>query len=219
MHIKNTFLALSLLLTHFLSAQQWIPVLEHDKVLCHVIEVKSGMTLYSIAQKTNYRSEEISERNSISKNFSLTLGQKLYLPIKRGTIKHTVIAKETLFSIAREYFVKVDSLIIENPGVDLGIKIGQILTIKNAALRMPIWEEMPQNEIVNLPKDSVIILRSFEFSDSILSYTVKGGETIYTIAKRFMVPAEQLKEINKLKSGSLKPYTLLLRDLWFQQSN
>ena len=204
MRIKNTFLALTLLLSHFLSAQQLIPVLEHEKVLCHVVEVTSGMTLYSIAQKTNYSSEEIAKRNSLSNNFSLTVGQKLYLPIKRGTIKHTVIAKETLFRIASQYFVKVDSLIIENPGVDLGIKIGQILTIKNAALRLPIWDEKPENEIVNPPKDSVIILRSFEFTDSVLNYTVKGGETIYTIAKRFMVPAEQLKEINKLKSGSLK---------------
>ena len=51
MRIKNTFLALTLLLTHFLSAQQFIPVLEHENVLCHVIEVKSGMTLFSIAQQ------------------------------------------------------------------------------------------------------------------------------------------------------------------------
>jgi LysM repeat protein len=209
MRIKNTFLALTLLLTHFLCAQQFIPVLEHENVLCHVIEVKSGMTLFSIAQKTNYSSEDIAKRNSLSNNFSLTVGQKLYLPIKRGTIKHTVIAKETLFRIASQYFVKVDSLIISNPGADLGIKIGQVLTVKNAAFRILAWDEIPQNEVVTQPKDSVLILRSFEFSDSIINYTVKGGENIYTIAKRFMVPAEKLKELNKLKSGSLKAGTIL----------
>lgn len=209
MRIKPTFLALTLLLPHFLSAQQLIPVLEHEKILCHVVEVTSGMTLYSIAQKTNYSSEEIAKRNSLSNNFSIAIGQKIYLPIKRATIKHTVIAKETLFSIARQYFVKVDSLIIENPGSDLGIKIGEVLIIKNAATRLTIWEETQQSEMVNTPKDSVLNLRNFEFSDSILNYTVKGGETIYTIARRFMVPAEQLKEINKLKSGSLKTGTII----------
>jgi LysM repeat protein len=125
------------------------------------------------------------------------------MKVQSGTIvrEHTVVKGETAFSIAKKYNSSVDDLLKFNPGIDKGLKVGQVLKVIIA----------PTTETV-LPKPAdkpTVIGPSITFSDTVLVYEVKASETLYTISKRFMVPVTDLQSFNNLKSSNLKTGDLL----------
>jgi tetratricopeptide (TPR) repeat protein len=82
-----------------------------------VIATKSGPTDTPIVIATNSSSTAVKERNSPP-------------PSGRNTRSHTVRARETPYSIARSYGIKLDALLSANPGLDARrMKTGQTLNI------------------------------------------------------------------------------------------
>lgn len=51
-------------------------------------------------------------------------------PVAAGTIKHTVVAKETLFSISRKYNVKPAQILEWNHKTEETVRLGEVLTIQ-----------------------------------------------------------------------------------------
>lgn len=95
--------------------------------------VKSGDTLYALANKYNTTVNAIATLNNLSSN-NLSIGQTLKIPISTQTpTEPTYIVKsgDTLYSIARKYNTTVSELISRNNLKTSNLKIGQELIIPN----------------------------------------------------------------------------------------
>ncbi|PSL40803.1 polysaccharide deacetylase family sporulation protein PdaB [Planomicrobium soli] len=98
--------------------------------------VKAGDTLYSIAKKHSVTVEALAKANNISNYNLIRVGQVLTIPSKAkspppaATVKYTVKAGDTLYSIAKKYNVTVAKLAAANKITNYNlIRVGQVLTI------------------------------------------------------------------------------------------
>ena len=104
-------------------------------------EVLKGQTLFGIAKEYQVSEEEIINVNPDLNKKSIFPGMVLRIPDSGKSVKplagneeikfisHTVLPKETLFSISRLYGVKVDQIRELNPEAKSGLKIGMIIKI------------------------------------------------------------------------------------------
>lgn len=100
---------------------------------------------------------------------------------------HTVLKKQTLYSIAKAYNVSVDDILIANPSAKDGIKKKQVLLIP-----------------FNKPKVESNITKA-----NYIQYSVKKGETLYSIAKSFNSTVEQITLDNPEVKDGLKDGQIL----------
>ncbi len=176
--------------------------------------VQSGNTLYGLQQKYGVNFQEIIAENPGAEK-GLKEGQKILIPVPLVQVQHEVQPKETLYSIAKAYGVTTDVIVQSNPGCENGIKVGQKLLIPGVDKNLErvqsdlvIVNENPSPEGANA---NVAIPQKYTISvtDSIIDYKVLDGETLYSISKRFMVPVQDLKAINELKSTKIQPGDVL----------
>lgn len=100
--------------------------------------VTAGETLYSISRKYKIGIPELKAANP-GITTSLDIGRKIIIPSamdlagvpqdEKKYIEHIVIAKETLYSIARKYRISVDSLMAFNTGLTKDIYPGEVIRI------------------------------------------------------------------------------------------
>lgn len=108
-------------------------------------EVKPKETLFSLKRTYNISIDEILEANPEAKD-GLKVGMQLKIPAKAqnkesstlasrapaepdSLISHTVKPKETLYSLAKQYEVSIDSLLSVNKGLPNGLKVGTTIRI------------------------------------------------------------------------------------------
>ena len=184
-------------------AKDWVYEYSNGKKYAvHIAQ--SGNTLWGIHTTYNVPVDDIVAANpGIEKG--VKEGYRYLIPlggadmkVQSGTIvrEHTVEKGETAFSIAKKYNSSVDDLLKYNPGIDKGLKVGQVLKV----IIPPTTETAPPKP-VDKPAVSV---PSVTFTDTVLVYEVKASETLYTISKRFMVPVNELQKFNNLKSTNIK---------------
>lgn len=137
--------------------------------------VKKGDTLYSIAQRYNITVDELKKQNQLSTN-QLTIGQSLILP-STSFVTYTVQKGDTLYKIASQYNTTVDILKKINNLSSNILSIGQKI-------------KLPSTEIINIPA-------------SLETYTVKSGDTLYSIAKKFDTTVDKIKSQNSLNADAL----------------
>lgn len=137
--------------------------------------VKKGDTLYSIAQRYNTTVDELKKQNQLSTN-QLTIGQSLVLP-STSFVTYTVQKGDTLYKIASQYNTTVDILKKINNLSSNILSIGQKI-------------KLPSTEIINIPA-------------SLETYTVKSGDTLYSIAKKFDTTVDKIKSQNSLSADAL----------------
>lgn len=105
--------------------------------------VKSGETLYSIAQRYNVSANEIWDLNAESRN-GIKAGMSLTIPAPKEKSStsiasqrtssldtHTVLPKETLYSLSKKYKITIKELKKLNPELSNGLKIGQVIRISS----------------------------------------------------------------------------------------
>ncbi len=182
-------------ITFYLSSQIFVvsaPVLDSlgtvvekgKKYILH--EVEAGQTLFALSRIYSVDVQSIKDAN-INNVTSLKVGQKILVPIVKtvskfegnGTI-HVVKSSETLFSISRQYHVKLDNLKKWNNLTENSISIGQELVIK---------ESSPDKKSKNLKGQKIHI--------------VEQSQTLYSISKIHEVTAAQLRQWNDLDSDVL----------------
>lgn len=161
-----------------------------------IYTVKSGDTLYSIAKKFDTTVSDIKAINSLSSDF-LSLNQQLKLPISISTDSnnqnyqlYTVKSGDTLYSIASNYGMTVDQLVELNNLSNTTLEIGQLL------------------KVFIMPEDSENLLGAECYGDSYveptyLTYVVKRGDSLYSIANRYGTTVNALISLNKLTSNLL----------------
>ena len=160
--------------------------------------VKKGDTLYSIAAKYNTSAGEIMKLNYLD-NVNLKIGQVLRIPemytpademFLPSYINYVVKKGDTLYSIARNNNIPVDVLIKDNGIVDNKLSVGQVLKIR------------VMNEVVIEECFGEEYIPSSDMSNFIV-YTVKKGDSLYSIARRFDTTVNTLLNVNNLKTSNL----------------
>jgi len=139
--------------------------------------VKSGDTLWKIANANNISVDELKKANNLTTN-SLTIGQLLKIPSNtieqpssEGT--YTVKSGDSLYKIANQFQTTVTKLKQLNNLSSDNLSIGQILKI-------PTVNSSSQN-----------------------IYTVVSGDSLYKIANRFGISVNDLMKANNLTNSNL----------------
>ena len=154
----------------------YIPSKETDVTTDEYI-VKSGDTLYAIAQKYGTTVDNLKSINDLTTD-SLAIGQILKVPTESNEIDndtYTVKSGDTLYGIANKYNTTVDAIKDLNNLISNTLSIGQTLKI-------------PSNS------DSAVTTNT---------YTVVKGDTLYGIAQKFGTTVDELKTLNNLSSNAL----------------
>jgi membrane-bound lytic murein transglycosylase D len=166
--------------------------------------VKKGETLYRIAKANSVTVRSLMEANGLEEGQDLSIGQDLVIPRNEKDKKdrkdskeakgpkeskpeksvkgrtHVVEKGDTLNGISRLYGSTVDEIMEAND-------------LKNARSIQP-------KMVLNIPA------KHFEPSPRQIRYTVKKGDTIWSISKRFDVSADDVVKWNKLKpTASIQP--------------
>jgi LysM repeat protein len=152
--------------------------------IIHQIDAKE--TLYSISRRYGVPVTAILENNPSSEG-GISVGRLLnvpYTPKAKPEVKdikrHVVAAKETLFSISRQYDVSVEDLKKANGLAENSLALGQELVIPSIS------------KVVTAPVPT-------EMKSASSMHTVAPKETTYSIARQYGITVQQLKEWNNLQ--------------------
>lgn len=144
-----------------------------------------GESLWAIARKYNLTTARLRQLNNLSPQATISQGQKIWLkaqhpaedlnrqPSQSKAAYHTVGRGETLFSISRQYDLKPNELLqINGLPANHSLYIGQELRVKKLEVAKATSETS--------------------------RYTVEKGDSLFSIARRFSLSVQQLRELNGL---------------------
>ena len=150
-----------------------------------VYTVRSGDSLWSIAKKFNVSVDKLKQANNIKTNL-IKVGQQLVIPgvapPSQTNTTYVVQKGDTLYSIATTNNTTVDELVNLNDLINNNIYVGQILQIPD----------------------------SNKLATDINTYTVKKGDTLYSISILFNTNPNAIISKNNLTSDILNEGQLLL---------
>ena len=198
--------------------------------LSDTYKVKSGDTLYSIAKKYNISVNELKELNNL-KNNNITVGQvlkiKSNIPSEEVTGKNYYIVKsgDTLYSIAKKYNTTVDEIkklnnlksdnlsigmelkIKEEPSstnyIDYVVKSGDNLYSIAKKYNTTVDEIKKLNGLTSNLLNIGMTLKIPIQIGNYINYTVKSGDNLYSIAKKYNTTVDEIKKLNGLTSNLL----------------
>lgn len=171
----------------------------------HVVD--SGNTLFAISRMYAIPREEITKANPRLTE-TLTIGDRLMIPLDKITRKdldeapeidgnfliHEVQKKNTLYSLAKEYNVEINDIIVQNPQVENGLKKGMKLKIPVAKIKSSTVEE-----------EYVVPAAASPYR----THLVLPKETLYSLSKLYNVTTDSILEVNNGLVGGLKEGELI----------
>ncbi|MDT8411128.1 MAG: LysM peptidoglycan-binding domain-containing protein [Vicingaceae bacterium] len=193
-------LGILLLLTTSLVAQQSdsleIHKIKGKEYYIHV--VSKGESLYAIHKKYEVPIDVIKSENP-SVNDGLSIGEKIFIPVNKhqeepsypngNLIQHKVLAKQTLYSIAKIYNVSVKEIIAANPNMSEKIEEDQLINI-------PVKQIKQEKD----KKDTNTLIKPSGWK----VHQVKKGETLYSLSKLYEVSIDSIKIVNNGLTEGLK---------------
>ncbi|HZK20376.1 MAG TPA: LysM peptidoglycan-binding domain-containing protein [Treponemataceae bacterium] len=160
--------------------------------------VKKGDTLYSIGRRYKVSVDEILKANHMSSSNSIYAGQSLFIPIEIAKKNTYIVQKgDTLFGISVAQGTTVEELGNLNNLTKSSIYVGQELllpTTKKTEPRVSVTKKEVVTDVVSLKKTK---------TDADLIYTVKKGDTLYSIALSNAVTVEEIRKKNNLTMSSV----------------
>lgn len=171
------------------------------KVTSHEVQPKE--TLYGIEKKYGISDEALKAANPFLESEGLQIGQVLTIPgsgeMKAAakqkvepTIFHTVLSKETKYSIAKKYGLTVEELEKKNPEIVANLPVGYELTIKgnaNKTTKSATVTEVKKEVAPTIPATTVAKVKY-------VNYEVKPKETLYSLSKMAGISQEELLQQN-----------------------
>ena len=196
--------------------------------------VKSGDSLYKIANKYGIAVNELKVLNNLTTN-NLQIGQVLKVPT--GTVStesntYTVKSGDSLWNIANRYGTTVNNLKTINNLTSDNLQIGQVLRVPSSESGTETGGTIQGNtytvksgdslwKIANNYGTTVNAIKSLNglTSDNLRigqtllipsnipisnTYTVKSGDSLWSIARRFNTTVNTLKSLNGLTNNTLQ---------------
>ena len=181
---------------------------------------QKGERAADIARRFDLSLARLEEHNQLQlKKGKLMREQTILVPVRsRGAMatqndrpvaaadRYEVQRGDTLFSIARRYSFTVAELAQANPGLDAGLKAGQIV-------------RLPSNHSIVAANDALQPARFKAVKqkpEQPLRYTIKRGDTLSSIVQRFGIKLTDIKAWNPAirRSHSIRPgQTILVKNL------
>ena len=188
--------------------------------------VKKGDSLYSIAKKYNTTVDALKKLNNINSNL-LSIGQKLNIPVTQITEfqeSYIVQSGDSLYSIANKFNTTVDNIKKINNLTSNILQIGQVLKlsdetnddlyiVKKGDSLYSIANKYNTTvdnikKINNLTSNILQIGQKLKIPNNINQnenlYTVKKGDSLYSIANKYNTTVDNIKKKNNLKSNLLQ---------------
>lgn len=177
----------------------------------HTISAKE--TIYGLTKLYNVTESELEKSNPGLLANGLKIGEQLVIPTKKAIVtevkatssqdkksrEHTVEAKETLYSISKEYNVSVEDLEKLNPETKNGLSIGFVLKIPiEKVVKANLDEVKPNEAIIKVP-----------VKPNMVSYEVQPKETLYGIAAKTGYTQEELIALNPILKEGVKESMVL----------
>ncbi len=138
--------------------------------------IRPGDAYYTLARRFNTTIAAIQAANPGVNPTDLRIGQQICIPVPSvpgpcpGGFIYTILAGETLFSLARRYGIVVDAILTANPGIDPDrLRVGQRICIPAPPRPEPCPGRL---------------------------YTIQAGDTFIGIARRFGYTLDALLAIN-----------------------
>ena len=124
----------------------------------HTIE--RGQTVYSISVMYNVTTDDIYKLNPGSKD-GIKAGETLKIPQKSGSYHYHIIQpKETLYSVSKKYGMKVDYVLMANPGLSAQtLPIGKTIRIPTNMVTIPMEAG---NESVQIREAEALLTQKIE---------------------------------------------------------
>lgn len=196
-----------------------------QKVIKH--KVKSGESIYSIARKYDVTEKEIYEWNPKLKG--KVLGLKTIVEIQNRKYKeeekkpkekkkeevvivpalsssnepyiiHTVNAKETLYSLSKQYGISMEAICELNPELKTGnLKKGAKLKFPNENVAVDVKQAI----VVKTPKPVEIPEPIETGITTDVIHKVQPKETLYRISKKYGVSVSELQRLNPTVTSGL----------------
>lgn len=189
-------------------------------------EVAKGETISKIAEQYNVKPAAIYEINPDAKK-GIKFKEILLVPVvslsdKKSVAEvsksnvaqkeHLVLAKETLYGIAKQYGVKVADLYSLNPLLEKkGLRVGNSINVPDVGLKDLVVENTPQKEVSkteikkeikkeiiaanSVKKDTLAVVNGFK-GNILKEVLVK--ETLYGIAKEYGVSVADIEKANPI---------------------
>ena len=193
-----------------------------------IYTVKKGDSLWKIANKYNTTVEKLKSANNLKTN-TLSVGQKLVIPSISVSpeVSDTYIVQkgDSLWSIANKFNMTVSELKNLNNLTNNLLSIGQVLKIKDSSNNGKTTYTVQKGDslwvIANKYGITIEELKSYNnLTSNLLSigqvlkipqgktsteniYTVKKGDSLWTIANRYNTTVEKIKVLNNLTSNLL----------------
>ncbi len=179
-----------------------------------VIYAAEGTSFFTIAQQYNIPLARIFEFNDLKESETLAKDQLIYLQRKRKTGNnefHTVNTGESLYDIAQEEAIRMESLLEYNQLQNfMRPAIGQQLYLQTKAPVRPglAKDEMMADPIAYVKNENTMMPGSAWQAENkmeeVIIYTVQPKETIYAISKKYNIKIDDLAAWNQLNNYDLK---------------
>lgn len=156
-----------------------------------VYVVSSGDTLYKIAERYGTTVNDLMNYNKLTSS-NLNVGQQILIPRRdinkepsdtENNIIYTVQSGDSLWSIANRYNTTVDELKKYNNLGSESLRVGQQLKIPRGSTVTP-----PNNQVTGT---------------DYITYVVKSGDSLWSIANKYNITANDLMQYNNLKTNLL----------------
>ncbi len=196
--LRVLLVLLVLMSVHTSYAQQGASTRKVDskegEFIIHTVEAKQ--TLYAISKMYSVTVKDIQNVNPNLENLGIRIGQTLRIPVKKinnkeakkaivrissDTIYHEVVKKETLYGLTKKYEITEKELLLHNPELSEGLKLGMIVKIPVAVNTISRADEL-----------------EFEvpLEDSLVLHEVQPKETMYSLSKLYQVTPDSIQMVN-----------------------
>ncbi len=170
--------------------------------------VKPGDTFWLIAQKYGISTTNLMKANNATPATVLYPGNSLTVPLPEQTTTYTVVSGDTYWTISQKFGVSFTKLLQANNATDKSwLNIGDKVIIPttsgtSAPAPTPAQAPSPVSATAPTPSGSGTTADQTKPYITYKDYTVKAGDTVWSIANSYNIPMTDLMAANNFTSST-----------------